>query len=429
MEHFLTTAGSYFASIVDSIPGVYQPQDDLESDITRLAFRTVMGAAAALVVLTIIAVIINDRVPKLKMPVFVLIVITMLGSTFTLIGSTVYLNVKSESGGPIHWHADFEFWACGNEMELRDPTGFLSNKIGTSVLHEHNDHRIHLEGVAVEKEIDASLGKFMHVIGGAVTEDALVMPLNADPAFTFEDEVDGDGASSTNPQYVDDYIMQDGLNGRVAYFQDGQTCGGQEADMQVFVYNYDSDSKTYEQTKLDNPRDYVITEDPNVPPGDCIIFEFDVQKDKTDKLCEQYGIRDIDRCDQFGVAEDQRAICEITQVNYDPSFDYTTQTEMEVTTIPEVEINDPTNNDDSSIPEGCFLQTAGINPEAEGSEARVICESQDFDLVCPPYFDQSGIRNSYTTITELGDGSILDVEINCLDYQNSLQANTGDADA
>lgn len=323
MQQLQTSFGHYFASVVDDIAGVYQPQEDLETNISQLAFRTVAIAAVTLIVLTIIAVLIKDRVPQLKMPVFVLMTITMVTSTFILIGSTVYLNVNSDSGGPIHWHADFEIWACDNELELRDPTGFLSNKIGTSVLHEHDDHRIHLEGVAVDKEIDASLGKFFHVIGGAITQEAIVVPLNEEPSLTFEDEVDGDGPAAPNPTYVEPYIINDGENGRVFYAQDGQTCGQNEADVQVFVYSLNEGGETYEQRKLQNPRDYTIFEDSNVPPGDCIIFEFDVPKEKTDKLCEQYGVRDIDRCQEFGVEPDQREICELEQLNYEQGVDYT----------------------------------------------------------------------------------------------------------
>ena len=156
-------------SLLDEIPGAYVPQEDLENTIAELATSTVTIAAVSLIILTILAMLLSNRFEKLKMPLFVLMVVAMAGSSVTLVGSTVYLNTKADSGGPVHWHADAEFWACGNELELRDPTGFLSNKIGTATLHEHDDHRIHLEGVVVDEEIDATLGKFMHVSGGAIT--------------------------------------------------------------------------------------------------------------------------------------------------------------------------------------------------------------------------------------------------------------------
>lgn len=362
---------SRFASFIDDIPGVYKAQNDLENDIATIAMRTVAIAAATLFFCTIVAMLFSGKFPKLKLPLFVMMVIAMLGSTVTLIGSTIYLNVKSDSGGPIHWHADFEVWACGNELELRDPTGFLSNKIGTATLHEHNDHRIHLEGVAVEEKVDASLGKFMHVIGGAVTDTALVAPLN-ETGLIFEDEVDGDGPSDLSPELVDPYIKTDGELGKVAYFQDGQMCGDEASDVQVFVYKYNGDDKTFEQRKLsgDEVRDYVITQDPNVPPGDCIIMEFGPSREKTDKLCEQYGIRDISRCSQFGVEPDQREICELTQVNYATELTAPTDTTEET---------DIEAGDQSLEEQGVPASDARVQQSAEILELQTACEESGSD--------------------------------------------------
>lgn len=309
-----------FSSVLQGIPDLYQPTDDLENDVAALSIRVVLVSSVIVVVLILLAWALNNRVPKLKLPLFIGLSLTMALSTLFLIGSTVYVNVNSESGGPVHWHADFEVWACGNEIEMRDPVG-LSNKIGTSTLHEHNDHRIHLEGVAVDREVDASLGKFMHVADGAITDNALVVPLNPGGSY-FEDEVDGDGPSDQYATLIDKYIVPGDEKGDHARFISGETCGDQVAEVQVFVYKYDGENKTYEQTKITRPQDYAITEDPNVPPGDCVIFEFDAPKSKTDKLCAQYGVRDIDRCEEFGVESDKRSICELKQVNYDPNTNY-----------------------------------------------------------------------------------------------------------
>ena len=321
------------ASVVDQIPGVYQPREDLEHEISTTAMRTVGAAALTLIVLTIIAALTNNRTEVLKKPLFILMSTTMVVSTGLLIFNTVRLNVTSDSGGPVHWHADIEYWACGNELELRNPIGALSNKIGSATLHEHDDRRIHLEGVVVEQEFDASLGKFMHVIGGAITDDALVVPLDDDVSKTFENDIDGDGDTAPDPAAVEPYIMNDGDNGRVAYFTSGQTCNDQEAEVQTFVYRFNEDDNTYKQYKLDNPEEianfgvdsvqqFSILDDSNVPPGDCIIFEFDRPKSKTDKLCEQYGVRDVNECERFGVEPSKRGICENTQVDYDPDLNY-----------------------------------------------------------------------------------------------------------
>ena len=362
------------ASFIDDIPGVYVPQEDLETTITELALNTVLIAAGALAVLTVIALLFSQKYEKLKMPLFVLMTIAMAGSTVSLIGSTVYLNTKADSGGPVHWHADIEFWACGNELEVRDPRGAVSNKIGTPTLHEHNDHRIHLEGVVVDDVIDASLGKYMHVIGGAITAEQVVIPLNDESEGSiFEDEVDGDGPTDSNADAINDYIINDVELDRVASFRDGDTCDGQKSDVQVFIYTYDSDTKTYEQHKEENPRDYVITDDPNVPPGDCIIVEFGPEREKTDRLCEQYGIRDIARCPQFGVEPKQRAICEIEQVNFDSS--QTVPAEQQETTTGELqgeEIDD--SGDDTEFETTENIEGAvHINPVTE--DQRIACEA------------------------------------------------------
>lgn len=286
---------------------------DLEATVNQLSTNTVLAGSVLLVLFVILAILVNKnkKRAKFKLPVFVAIVAVVTATTLTISGATVYLNVKSATGGPVHWHADIEFWACGNELELRDPRGFLSNKIGTPTLHEHNDKRIHLEGVPVELPHDASLSKFMNVVGGEITKNTLVVPLN-DEVY-FEDETDGDGNSDLYPAQVEPFIHTDS-EGKVASFISGQQCGTQNSQVQVFVYNYDEDQKTYKQTKLEDPADYAITDKSEVPPGDCVIFEFDVQKARTDKLCKQYGVRDTQKCDEFGVEADKREICEIREV-------------------------------------------------------------------------------------------------------------------
>jgi hypothetical protein len=287
---------------------------DLEAFINELSVSAVTGASLLLVVLVGLAVFCNKKWPALKLPLFALIVTITLGTTLTISGATVYLNVSSATGGPVHWHADVEFWACGNELEIRDPQGLLSNKIGTPTLHEHNDKRIHLEGVPVTLPHDASLGKFMNVIGGEISDQSLRLPLNEQDFFEDgPEEVDGDGPGAPQPGLIDQNIITD-IDGTYANFVNGQLCGDQASEAQVFAYRFNSDSKTYTQTKVSQPELYQIAAHSEVPPGDCIIVEFAPLKDRTDKLCEQYGVRDQQRCEQFGVKAVERRICENTEV-------------------------------------------------------------------------------------------------------------------
>jgi len=292
-------------------PSFFIASGDLEDSVNRLSLTVVTVASILLILLVVRALkVVKHKKKHLKTPVFIAILVVVVGTTLTISGSTVYLNIASATGGPVHWHADIEFWACGNELELRNPTGLLSNKIGTATLHEHNDKRIHLEGVPVSLPEDASLGKFMHVIGGEVTNDSLTIPLNDDKLFeTDKGEEDGDGSGAPSPELINPYLHTT-KEGKIATFTSQDKCGDQPAAPQVFVYNFDKETKTYTQTRLTDPANYAITGAGEVPPGDCIIFEFDAPKGRTDKLCRQYGIRDKIKCERFGVTPRERKICE-----------------------------------------------------------------------------------------------------------------------
>ena len=75
---------------------------------------------------------------------------------------------------------------------------------------------------------------------------------------------------------------------------DGDLCNGKLGKVQIFLYSivdaYSSqnDNFVYEQKKI--AADYVLSPYSNVPPGDCIIIEFDEEKEFTDKICEPYRI-------------------------------------------------------------------------------------------------------------------------------------------
>lgn len=223
----------------------------IDEQISSYSFMLVGYAVILLLGLALISIRLKHPSGLVKKILFGSIVLVTILPTLFLAGSTVYLNSISESKGPVHWHADFQIWKCGTEVELRDPKG-LSNKIGTNVLHEHNDKRIHLEGVVIEKN-DASLGKFFKVIGGSILSERLEVPVE---------------------------------NGTTVLETGG--CGNQpESELQFFVYKTDSEGY-YTQEKLTNPASYIISPYGSVPRGDCVIVELDVYKEKTEKMCQSY---------------------------------------------------------------------------------------------------------------------------------------------
>lgn len=220
----------------------------LDQVIRQNSLKFSLIAVGILAVLVLVSILIKQKSEKIKYLLFGLMTAIILSTTVYLVGSTIYLNNQSTTGGPVHWHADYEIWNCGQSVELKDPEG-LSNKVGSETVHEHNDQRIHIEGVVLDPK-QASLGHFFKEVGGDMDEHHLTIP------------------------------TEDGL----VSMEDGQSCpDGTQAKMQVFLYN--SDGHDYQQTKLTNPQDYVISPHGQVPPGDCLIIEFGPERDSTDRKC------------------------------------------------------------------------------------------------------------------------------------------------
>jgi len=219
------------------------------------AMSVIMITSILVTALVILAIISKRKLHNHKRMLFLLMVIPIIAATLYTAGTTIYLNQISLTKGPVHWHADFEIWNCGEKVDLLDPSG-LSNRFGTPVFHEHNDFRIHVEGVVVKEE-DVSLENFFKVVGGKLTKDSLVVPTN-----------DGE-----------------------VYVRDGDLCQGKPGTVQVFAYEItnpqEQGSWIYTQRKVEDYAPY-ISPYAHVPPGDCIIIEFDQEKEKTDKICATY---------------------------------------------------------------------------------------------------------------------------------------------
>lgn len=227
---------------------------NLEEVITSRSIYAILIASISLIILTAISLSIKHPSSLLKKVLFLLICLVVVAATLFISVSTIYLNLVSLSKGPVHYHADLEIWACGKQLDLINPRG-LSNKVGTPTLHEHNDKRIHLEGVVV-KGNDASLGRFMEIIGGFISKGYLVVPTN---------------------------------QGKLTFKSGENSCpGSTQAFIQTFVYKVSG--KNYTQEKIDNPAGYIISPHSQVPPGDCIIIEYDSLKEKTDKICRSFQV-------------------------------------------------------------------------------------------------------------------------------------------
>ncbi len=119
-----------------------------------------------------------------KKIIFILIALPVLLITLYISGSTIYLNLISESGGPVHWHADFEIWLCGEKITSLPKSHFPANYVGTATFHYHDDNRIHVEGLVI-KRTDVSLGSFFRIIGGSLSKDTIVVPIEGGKNLTY----------------------------------------------------------------------------------------------------------------------------------------------------------------------------------------------------------------------------------------------------
>ncbi len=243
-----------------SLPIVLSHQSDINQNekridnlITNYSVNFIIIGSIIISIFTIISIFYKTKKENLKKIFFICIITPTIIITLFITGGTIYLNLNSVTGGPVHWHADFEIWNCGEKIDIKNPTGF-SNRIGTPVLHEHGDDRIHVEGLVVKNE-HINLHSFFDVIGGSITNESFIVPTNQ-------------GILNIN----------------------GNDCNGKTSEFQVFVYKIinpnDLKNWIYIQEKIENPSDYILSPYSTIPPGDCIIFEFDEVKNKTDKICE-----------------------------------------------------------------------------------------------------------------------------------------------
>ncbi len=189
---------------------------------------------------------------------FWIIIYLVSAITLIIIFDTINLTINSETKGPVHWHADYQIWNCGEKLDIVEPEK-LTNRIGTRLVHEHGDNRIHIEGII--KDIhNADLHNFFNVISGELTETSFSVP--------------------TNRGLVE--------------VKDEELCNGEAAEVQIFAYivgNANAGQKSgflVEQLKVNE--DYILSPYQDVPPGDCIIIEFGKRKNKTDKICDTYKL-------------------------------------------------------------------------------------------------------------------------------------------
>lgn len=196
-------------------------------------------------VMTLLSFLFGDKLSHGgKILFFSLIAVPILLSSIYMGAHTVHENIISETGGPVHWHVDYQVHVCGERLDLINPTG-LNNKIGSPLFHEHNDDRVHIEGTVMNVQ-SVDLQSYFAVIGGSLTETSL----------TYRDENKG-----------------------LVEVQNGDLCNGQESTLNIYINGQ----------QVEDPLNHVPYPHAMVPPGDCVIVEFGPEDSSTtDRLCESW---------------------------------------------------------------------------------------------------------------------------------------------
>lgn len=212
--------------------------------------------------LLIVSLVRKEQSDYLKLLLFCGMVVPTVLTTVFLAAATVAENQSSATGGPVHWHADFQIYSCGQAVKLKEPAG-LSNRIGTPLLHEHGDNRIHVEGTVKDLQ-NVNLGNFFAAIGGKLTNTRLIVPTDQG-----------------------DFLIQ---NSQTCLSAGEAVPDGTKPALQIFVYSVNESSKIITQTKLADLPGYILSPSSKIPPGDCIIIEFGPEKNATDQMCTFYKV-------------------------------------------------------------------------------------------------------------------------------------------
>lgn len=225
------------------------PEESFDFSLEHMdefTWKILFVASALIIVLVTLALRFEHQTQSYKTLLFLGIFIPVVFVSLFLIGTTIYGNVISVTQGPVHWHADYEVWVCNQKLDLIDPRG-LSNRIGTPTLHQHNDDRIHVEGVVYTLD-HVDLGHYFSVIGGTLEPDRLIYPTETG----------------------------------IETYKNGDLCGEHVGTLSVYVNG----------KRIAEPQRYVMTQTAYVPPGDCIIIEFGIDdKDTTQRMCASWAAK------------------------------------------------------------------------------------------------------------------------------------------
>lgn len=224
-------------SMPSILPSVAAHAQQLPAPFSQYNPFTILILVSVVFFLLVAYALVKKKHSKHEKHILFWSMVVLLGcATLYLAAYTLTVTLLSVTNGPVHWHADFELLICGKEQLLPESEG-LSGKIGSSVLHHHNDYRIHIEGAVMDYE-DIMLAQFFQDIGGSLGQNHLGIPQE---------------------------------DGSVAYWQNGDYCpDGKKASLHLYVQR----GFREEWEEVEEIPSYIISPYPDVPPGDRLKLVF-----------------------------------------------------------------------------------------------------------------------------------------------------------
>ncbi len=235
---------------------------------------------------------------------------------FSLVISTVAIHIQSDSFGKHQRQASIEFWVCGTEVSPRYQQPGIFHTAGSRDFYIDASKQVHRSGFVVNEDTDATLGYLFTALGGSVQSDHLTLPLDPiDEKWLMPaHRQDGDPQGNMSVDFLQQFVRTTNQDSALLELSSGQRChDGASGQVQIFVYQLHEDGTSYSQTKLEKPDDHIIPADSS-QPSQCIIVEFSAEKERTNKLCESFGVRDNKRCSAFGVENLHDDACYLTEV-------------------------------------------------------------------------------------------------------------------
>lgn len=224
-----------FCTFVFLLPSVFADEPSLLEQLPS-PLLVLLYTALPAALLLLYAIFKKKLREQTKLFLFWSIVVLVSVGTLYLVVHTFYYNILSETNGPVHWHADFELWICGEKQTL--PTSqFPSNKIGTPLLHHHNDYRMHIEGTVFSWE-EVTLRAFFDAIGGTLGQTYIGIPQE---------------------------------DGSLKYLQNDDYCGKKQGKLHLYVQKGDVEN----WMEIEEIPTYIISPYADVPPGDRLKLVFE----------------------------------------------------------------------------------------------------------------------------------------------------------